>query len=32
VSAGGYEYNLVLLAAVFGLTEMGRASGRSTPR
>jgi hypothetical protein len=23
VSAGGYEYNLVLLAAVFGLTENG---------
>ena len=27
VSAGGYEYNLVLLAAVFGLTENGPGKG-----
>ena len=29
---GGYEYNLVLLAAVFGLTENGPGRGRSTAR
>ena len=32
VSAGGYEYNLVLLAAVFGLTENGPGKCSSTAR